>query len=128
MTVFDGRFYQMPNMIFGYSLTPYEFTVYNYLVCCAGKRGVCFPSMKTISRVCKRSENTARKAVHALAGKGFIRIVETYSDLDDDRSRQTNNTYFILDLPELPPHEEKSRKLKYKTSDGALTDNVEEVA
>ena len=128
MTVFDGKFYQMANMIFGYGLTPYQFAVYSYLVCCAGNRGRCYPSMKTISCVCKCSENTARKAVHALADKKFIRIVETYSELDDDRSRQTNNTYFILDLPELPVNEEKSRKLRYKARDGTLTNDVEEVA
>ncbi|MBQ4428106.1 MAG: helix-turn-helix domain-containing protein [Oscillospiraceae bacterium] len=128
MTVFDGKFYQMANMIFGYGLTPYEFTVYNYLVCCAGNRGRCYPSMKTIAGVCKCSENTARKAVHALADKKFIRIVETYSDLDNDRIRQTNNTYFILDLPELPEREEKHMRLRYKNSDGSFSSDADSVA
>lgn len=114
MTVFDGKFFRIPNMIFGYGLTPYEFSVYNYLVCCAGSKGRCFPSIKTISHVCKCSENTARKAVHSLQDKKFIRIVETFAELDDNRCRQTNNTYFILDLPELPDLDKKPPKLFYK--------------
>lgn len=127
MTVYDNRFYQVPNMIHGYGLSPCEFAVYCYLVCCAGKRGVCYPSIKTISGVCGCSENTARKAVHSLAEKKFIRIVETYAAFGHDRSRRTNNTYFILDLPALPRPTDTARKMRYKKPDGGFTENVEEI-
>ena len=127
MTVYENKFYKVPNMLHGYGLTPYEFTTYCYLVCCAGSRSVCYPSIKTIAGVCGFSENTARKAVHSLAEKKFIRIVETYSLLGDGRNRRTNNTYFILDLPELPKQRDPKRKLRYKKSDGGLADDVDEV-
>ncbi len=97
--VFGERFYQMSNAIFYYDLTPVEFMVYSYLVCCAGRKGICWPSIRKIAVNCNCSENTARKAVDALVKKRFIRRVATYEDWQDGRSRQTNNTYYILDLP-----------------------------
>ena len=127
MTVYENKSYKVLNMVHGYGLTPYEFTAYCYLICCAGSRGVCYPSVKTIAGVCVCSENTARKAVYSLAEKMFIRIVETYSSLTNGRNRRTNNTYFILDLPELPRQTESVRKLRYKKSDGGLADDVDEV-
>ena len=97
--VLGERFYQMSNAIFYYDLTPTEFMVYNYLVCCAGRKGVCWPSIGKIAVNCNCSENTVRKAVTALVKKRFIRRVATYEDWQDGHSRQTNNTYYILDLP-----------------------------
>ncbi len=92
-------FYQMSNTIFHYDLTPAEFMVYSYLVSCAGQKGVCWPSIGKIALNCNCSENTVRKAVTALVKKRFIRRVSTYEDWQDGRSRQTNNTYYILNLP-----------------------------
>ena len=95
------RFYQMSNAIFTYGLTPIEFTVYSYLVCCAGRRGSCWPSIRTIAVNCSCSENTVRKAVDSLVARKFIRKVATYKNERTGKSRQTNNTYYILDLPPL---------------------------
>ena len=97
--ILGDHFYQISNAIFLYNLTPTEFMVYSYLVCCTGKNKSCWPSMRTIAVNCNCSENTARKAVASLAKKGFIRKVATYEDRQDGHSRQTNNTYYILDLP-----------------------------
>ena len=97
--VLGERFYQMSNAIFHYDLTPAEFMVYNYLVSCAGQKGVCWPSIGKIAVNCNCSENTARKAIASLVKKRFIRKVTTYEDWEDGHSRQTNNTYYILDLP-----------------------------
>lgn len=97
--VLGEHFYQMSNTIFCYDLTPTEFVVYNYLVCCADQKGVCWPSIGKIAVNCNCSENTARKAVTALVKKRFICRVSTYEDRIDGHSRQTNNTYYILDLP-----------------------------
>ena len=95
--VLGEHFYQMSNAIFHYDLTLTEFMVYNYLVCCAGQKDVCWPSVHIIAVNC--SENTVRKAIDALVKKRFIRRVTTYEDWEDGHSRQTNNTYYILDLP-----------------------------
>ena len=97
--ILGERFYQMSNAIFYYDLTPVEFMVYNYLVSCAGQKGVCWPSIGKIALNCNCSENTVRKAIDALVKKRFVRRVATYEDWQDGRSRQTNNTYYILDLP-----------------------------
>ena len=91
----------MSNAIFHYDLTPTEFMVYSYLVCCAGRKGMCWPSVHRITLNCNCSENTVRKAIDALVKKRFIRRVATYEDWQDGRSRQTNNTYYILDLPQV---------------------------
>ena len=96
--ILGERFYQMSNAIFRYDLTPTEFMVYNYLVSCAGQKGVCWPSVHRIALNCNCSENTARKAIDSLVKKRFIRRVATYEDWIDGHSRQTNNTYYILDL------------------------------
>ncbi len=96
--VLGERFYQMSNAIFRYDLTPMEFMVYNYLVSCAGQKDMCWPSMHRIAVNCNCSENTIRKAIDALVKKRFIRRVATYEDWEDGHSRQTNNTYYILDL------------------------------
>ncbi len=97
--ILGERFYQMSNAIFYYDLTPVEFMVYNYLVCASGQKGVCWPSIGKIAVNCNCSENTARTAVTALVKKQFIRRVATYEDWIGGHSRQTNNTYYILDLP-----------------------------
>ena len=63
MPVLGERFYQMSNTIFCYDLKPIPLAVYSYLVCCAGQKDVCWPSMKTIALHCGCSENAARDAV-----------------------------------------------------------------
>ena len=97
--VLGERFYQMSNAIFYYDLTPTEFMDYSYLVCVAGQKGVCWPSIGKIAVNCNCSENTVRKAIASLVKKRFIRRVATYEDWIEGHSRQTNNTYYILDLP-----------------------------
>ena len=74
------RFYQMSSAIFRYDLTPAAFMVYNYLVCCAGQKDVCWPSIHKIAVNCSCSANTARKAVTSLVKKQFFRRVATYED------------------------------------------------
>ena len=66
MPVLGERFYQMSNTIFCYDLKPIPLAVYSYLVCCAGQKDVCWPSMKTIALHCGCSENAARDAVSLL--------------------------------------------------------------
>ena len=76
MPILGERFYQMSNAIFCYDLKPIPLAVYSYLVCCAGQKDVCWPSMKTIALHCGCSENAARDAVSLLVDRGFIRKVK----------------------------------------------------
>ena len=43
-------FFRLPNEIFNLRLDPFSFEIYAYLVCCAGSRGECWPSMETMHR------------------------------------------------------------------------------
>lgn len=100
MSILGERFYKLSNAIFCYDLTPIQLAVYSYLVCCAGSKERCWPSMKTIAACCGCSETSARAAVKVLDERGFIRRVDTYNEYKGER-RQTNNTYYIHDLPPL---------------------------
>ena len=102
MPILGERFYQMSNAIFCYDLKPIPLAVYNYLVCCAGQKDLCWPSIKTIALYCSCSENAARDAVKQLVDRGFIRKVATKQMRRDGRWRQSNNHYYILPLPALP--------------------------
>ena len=59
MPILGERIYQMSNAIFCYNLKPIPLAVYNYLVCCAGQKELCWPSIKTIALHCSCSENAA---------------------------------------------------------------------
>ena len=95
------NYYQMPNIIFSYHLTPIQFAVYSYLTSCAGAKEMCWPSMQTIAVNCNCSKNAARDAVRELERRGFVRKIATYQTRADGRSRQTSNRYIILALPPL---------------------------
>lgn len=107
MQILGERFFKLSNAMFIYGLTPGQFMVYSYLVSCAGSRGRCWPSMQTIAANCSCSPTTARAAVQELKRRGFINYVPTY-ERRHGQNRQTNNTYFILDLPPLPRPKEKA--------------------
>ena len=102
MPILGERFYQMSNAIFCYDLKPIPLAVYSYLVCCAGQKDLCWPSIKTIALHCSCSENAARDAVKQLVDRGFIRKVATKQMCRDGSWRQSNNHYYILPLPALP--------------------------
>ena len=102
MPILGERFYQMSNAIFCYDLKPIPLAVYSYLVCCAGQKDLCWPSIKTIALHCSCSENAARDAVKQLVDRGFIRKVATKQMRRDGSWRQSNNHYYILPLPALP--------------------------
>lgn len=100
--ILNANFFRMTNAIFFYGLTPDQFTVYSYLVSCAGSKDHCWPSTKTISACCHLSENTVRKAITALSDLHFIQKVQTTRYTRNGMPRRSNNRYYILDLPELP--------------------------
>ncbi len=122
MAILGEQYFKMSNAIFVYGLTPIQLSVYFFLCRCAGQRGTCWPSMQTIAGNCSCSKNAARAAVQKLDELGFIRTLATYDDLDG-MSRQTNNTYYIQELPPLP--EKRVRRRLYKNAHGDLTDDPE---
>ena len=124
MTILGEQYFKMSNAIFVYGLTPIQLSVYFYLCRCAGQRGSCWPSMQTIANCCGCSKNAARSAVQKLDELGFIRTLATYEE-HEGVHRQTNNTYFILELP--PSPEKRARRRLYKSSGGKLTDDPEVV-
>ena len=123
MAIPGEQYFKMSNAIFVYGLSPIQLSVYFYLCRCAGQRGSCWPSMNTIAANCCCSKNAVRSAVQKLAALGFIRVLATYDELADGGRRQTNNTYFILDLPPTP-EAQKQRRL-FRHPDGTLTDDPE---
>ena len=118
MRILNQKYYKMSNAIFSYGLTPIEFSVYSYLVCCAGNSDSCWPSVKTIAANTNCSPNSARKAVQTLEQRGFVRTESTWR-YHNGKSQRGNNKYFLQDLPPLPSvddswgtqkeHEEKLR-------------------
>ncbi len=102
MSILNENYFKMSNAIFHYGLLPNQLAVYSYLICCAGQRDYCWPSVKTIAACCEISENTVRKAISVLEERGFIRKVESYQEWKGKSWRQSNNHYYILDLPPLP--------------------------
>ena len=102
MEIPNENYFKTSNSIFSYGLKPVQLAVYSYLLCRAGRRGRCWPSMKNIAQSVNCSVNTARSAIDALCRLEFIRKVDTFQTVRSDRSRRSNNTYYILDLPQLP--------------------------
>lgn len=103
MNILNTNYFKLSNAIFCYGLTPIQLSMYSYLVSCAGQKEKCWPSMRAISAACGCSKNAARAAVDELVRRGFIRKTPTYQEGWGGKTRQTNNTYYILDLPNLPP-------------------------
>ena len=91
--VLGERFYQMSNAIFYYDLTPTEFMVYNYLVCVAGQKGVCWPSVHKIAVNCNCPENTVRKqSPHSPRSGSSARQRPTRTGRVDGAGRRTTPT------------------------------------
>ena len=97
---YPNGFYQMDSRIFERGLKPIAFTVYNYLVSCAGSQRSCFPSVRTIAGKCGCSESAARDAVKQLEALGLIRKEYSYRENRYGVRQQTSNTYSILPLPD----------------------------
>ena len=95
-------YYRMPHRIFELGLTPIQFTVYSYLVSCLGQRDVCWPSYKTIAKVCGISRNAAIQAIESLIQKRLIDKIPTRRNANG-RTRTGNNEYRIHDLSALDP-------------------------
>lgn len=88
------EFFRLPNNIFDLRLTPIQFTTYAYLVCCAGSKGYCWPSIKTISDRTGISKTSVNEHLKVLANRQIIEIGKQKRP----GSAYKNNTYTLLDL------------------------------
>ena len=88
------EFFRLPNKIFDVPMTPIQFTIYAYLVCCAGSKGYCWPSIKTISDRTGISKTSVNEHLKVLAKRQIIEIGKQKRP----GSAYKNNTYTLLDL------------------------------
>ena len=95
MPILGERFYQMSNAIFCYDLKPIPLAVYSYLVCCAGQKELCWPSIKTIGEAVGMSENTVRKYIRQLEERGLITTQST-EVITKHSGRRNGNLLFTL--------------------------------
>jgi len=70
------------------------FLVYSYLVCCAGNKGSCWPSLETISRKTGLSVSTVQEHLKILEQRQLI----SKSRHRVNGEREKNNVYTLLSL------------------------------
>ena len=99
--ILGERYYKMSNATHAYGLTPVQHTVYSYIVCASGQKGYCWPAVKTVAANSGCSEATARRTLHELENRKFIRIESRYRDGANGKLSRTSNRYTVLDLPPL---------------------------
>ena len=95
MPILGERFYQMSNAIFCYDLKPIPLAVYSYLVCCAGQKDLCWPSIKTIGKAVGMSENTVRKYIRQLEERELI-ATEPTEVITKTNGKRNGNLLFTL--------------------------------
>ena len=68
------NYFMVPNEVFSLGLNSDEISIYNYLLRCENRKTYqCHPSYRTIGNAVNLCENTVRKYVSSLEGKGLIR-------------------------------------------------------
>ncbi len=87
------EFFRLPNNIFDLGLTPIQFMLYAYLVCCAGSNGYCWPSQNTISAKTGIGTTSVQDHLKVLEKRQIIEISKRRS-----RSGHWNNEYTLLSL------------------------------
>ena len=102
------HYFRMYNKVFDLNLKATTFPVYSYLICCAGNKGNCWPSLETISRKTGLSISTIQEHLKILEQRQLI----SKSRLRVNGGWGKNNVYTLLSLdsPEVyrstaPPEE-----------------------
>lgn len=87
------EFFRLPNNIFDLKLDPIQFMLYAYLVSCAGSKGYCWPSQKTIA---------ARTGIGTTSVLDHLKVLEQRQIVEigkrRNRSGHWNNEYTLLSL------------------------------
>ena len=91
-------FLMLPNSVFDMPLDVYAFKIYAYLVCCAGSRGECWPTMNTISKKLGIAMSTVQDRINLLEKRKLIAIKK-----HTGAGKYKNNVYILLpqDNPEI---------------------------
>ena len=87
------EFFRLPNSIFDLGLTPIQYTLYSYLVSCAGSSTICWPSLKNIS---------AKTGIGLTAVQDHLKVLEKRQIIQigkrKTRNGNWNNEYTLLSL------------------------------
>ena len=86
-------FFRLPNEIFNMRLDPFAFMIYAYLLCCAGSRGECWPSLETIHKKLGISISTIQDRLAYLKKRKFIAVRKRLTG-----SGHAKNVYAMLSL------------------------------
>ena len=87
------QFFRLPNNIFDLGLTPIQFLIYAYLVCCAGSKGYCWPGQATISLKTGIGKTSVQEHLGILEKRKIIEKSK-HGNLNGRR----NNVYTLLSL------------------------------
>ena len=95
------NYFPLPNEVFTLKLSTGEFAVYSYLLYRENRKTYqCFPSYRTIGSAFNVSQNTVRKYVSGLEGKGLITAEPTTVRTKDGRVRNGSLRYTIRPIQE----------------------------
>ena len=102
------NYFRMYNKVFDLDLKATTFLVYSYLVCCAGNKGSCWPSLETISRKTGLSISTVQEHLKILEQRQLIS--KSRHRIDGGWGKNNVYTLLSLDNPEVycvpaPPEE-----------------------
>ena len=98
------NFFMLDNNIFNLKLDAYEFQIYAYLVCCAGRNAESWPSYNTMARMLCMSTNTVIKKIDSLQEKRLIDKVATRTISKNGKTRTSNNHYYLTNFDEALAH------------------------
>ncbi len=92
------EFLMLPNSVFDMPLDVYAFKIYAYLVCCAGSRGECWPTMNKMSKKLGIAMSTVQDRISLLEKRKLIAIKK-----HKGTGKYKNNIYVLLpqDNPEI---------------------------
>ena len=85
------EFLMLPNSVFDMPLDVYAFKIYAYLVCCAGSRGECWPTMYKMSTKLGIAVGTVQDRIGLLEKQKLIAIKKHKGS-----SKYKNNVYVLL--------------------------------
>ena len=102
------EFLMLPNSVFDMPLDVYSFKIYAYLVCCAGSRGECWPTLNKISKKLGIAVSTVQDRINYLVKRKLI-AVKKYKGI----GKYKNNVYVLLsqDNPEIYRDPEEPEEL-----------------
>ena len=85
------EFLMLPNSVFDMPLDVYAFKIYAYLVCCAGSRGECWPTVHKMSTKLGIAMSTVQNRINLLEKRKLIAIKKHKGS-----SKCKNNIYVLL--------------------------------